>query len=118
MNVASALALLIINKGLGLYSVVIASYLGSLIPMVIYLLMNRESSIYDIVINAITYLFLTIAGSLSYLLIINSWPLYQLGIFLVSLIVTYLLKPIPRSVIDQLPDFARPMLMPFTQVGE
>ncbi len=69
--------------------------------------------------NVTTYLPpLSIAGALSYILIIDSWPLYQLAIFIVTVLVTYIMRPIPRSVIDQLPGLVRPLLTPFTEMGE
>ncbi|ADN49845.1 oligosaccharide flippase family protein [Vulcanisaeta distributa] len=118
VNVASALTLLIIDRGLGLYSVIIAAYLGSLAPLIIYLLIGGNPHTRDIAVNVTTYLFLSIAGALSYILIIDSWPLYQLAIFIVTVLVTYIMRPIPRSVIDQLPGLVRPLLMPFTEMGE
>ncbi|WP_243674812.1 hypothetical protein [Vulcanisaeta distributa] len=119
VNVASVLALIIIDRDLGLYSVIIAAYLGSFVSLVIYLFMDENPPhAIDIAVNLVVYLLLTIASALSYLLMANSWPLYQLIILLVTILVTYIMRPIPRSVINQLPNFVKPLLMPFTRTGE
>lgn len=83
-----------------------------------YLLMDGNPQISDIVVNTTTYLLLSIAGALPYLLMANSWPLYQLIVFLVTILVTYIMRPIPRSVINQLPGFVKPLLTPFIETGE
>ncbi|WP_054843878.1 hypothetical protein [Vulcanisaeta souniana] len=118
VNVVIALALLIVDRGPGPLFRDNRDLPGSLAPLIMYLLMDGNPQISDIVVNTTTYLLLSIAGALPYLLMANSWPLYQLIVFLVTILVTYIMRPIPRSVINQLPGFVKPLLTPFIETGE
>ncbi|KUO94171.1 MAG: hypothetical protein AT717_07050 [Vulcanisaeta sp. CIS_19] len=80
---------------------------------VVYLSMGRYGTM-DIAVNMVVFLLLALVSAVSYILIQNSWPLYQLAIFMVTVLVIYIMRPIPRSVLDQLPRPLRPVLEPFT----
>ncbi len=113
VNVASLFVLLSLFRWLGLYAVVISTYLGSVVTVVIYLSLGRYGTT-DIAVNTIVYLLPALASAISYALSPNSWPMYQLSIFGAAIFITYLMRPIPRSVLDQLPRDLRPILRPFT----
>jgi hypothetical protein len=93
--------------------VIISTYLGSTVTDVVYLSMGRYGTM-DIAVNMVVFLLLALVSAVSYILIQNSWPLYQLAIFMVTVLVTYIVRPIPRSVLDQLPRSLRSVLEPFT----
>ncbi|ADY01307.1 polysaccharide biosynthesis protein [Vulcanisaeta moutnovskia 768-28] len=112
-SVLSSLSLLAFDGGIGLYAVILSSYLGSMVSIIIYLAIDRGPSAAHLAVNTAIYLLLSVAVALSYILITSSWPLYQLIIFLLALLITYIVRPIPRSVLDQLPGFIRPLLAPF-----
>ncbi|WP_054842864.1 hypothetical protein [Vulcanisaeta distributa] len=44
-----------------------------------------------------------------------TWPLAQLVSISTLIIVLYLVKPLPKALIDQVPGFARPLITPFTK---
>jgi len=113
VSVASLFTLLSLFRWLGLYAVIISTYLGSTVTDVVYLSMGRYGTM-DIAVNMVVFLLLALVSAVSYILIQNSWPLYQLAIFMVTVLVTYIMRPIPRPVLDQLPRPLRPVLEPFT----
>ncbi len=112
-SVALLIALLIPFRWLGLYAVIASSYVGSLVTAVIYLTLDKYN-VLELAVNMAVYLMLPLTSAITYLLVNGSWPMYQLGLFAVVVLVTYIMRPIPRSVIDQLPGFIRPVLSPFT----
>ncbi|MGC9180378.1 MAG: oligosaccharide flippase family protein [Vulcanisaeta sp.] len=113
ISVALLIALLAPFRWLGLYAVIVSSYVGSLVTTVIYLTLDRYN-VLELAVSTAVYLMLPLASAVAYLLINGSWPIYQLGLFAVVILVTYIMRPIPRSVIDQLPGFIKPVLSPFT----
>ncbi|WP_243680436.1 lipopolysaccharide biosynthesis protein [Vulcanisaeta souniana] len=45
-----------------------------------------------------------------------SWPLAQLISMIILLIALYVIKPLPNSLVNQVPRFAKPFIAPFTRV--
>lgn len=57
-----------------------------------------------------------LASASSAITVMHGWPIPQTILFIDTLVVVYIMKPIPRSVMNQLPGFLKLMVKPFTTV--
>jgi len=102
--VVNIISFTILVQYIGMYALVISSYLGLLASL---LYIRKPPSDPSLAIISI----LAIAASLTYTL----WPTSQLILLAATIVLMYIMKPLPRSITSQLPKFAEPLLKYFTR---
>ncbi|WP_243668984.1 hypothetical protein [Vulcanisaeta sp. JCM 16161] len=102
---------------LGIYMAIASNYLIYVLTLIVFWFSEKWSvrSINVLVIGL--SLVLTIISSCAVPLFDPpiTWPSTQLIAMAILLTVLYLIKPLPKALVNQVPGFARPMIKPFTR---
>ncbi len=105
---------------LGIYMAITSNYLVYVLTLAIFWLSERWSirSINVLVIGL--SLALTVISSCTQPIADPpiTWPLVQLITIATSLAILYITKPLPKSLVNQVPRFTRPFVRPFTRPGQ
>ncbi|ADN50917.1 oligosaccharide flippase family protein [Vulcanisaeta distributa] len=105
----------VLFHSLGIYMAIASNYLIYALTLVVFWFSERWSirSI-DVLVIGLS-LVLTLISSCTLLIsdLPITWPLIQLINIAVLIAALYIFKPLPRSLINQVPGFARPMITPF-----
>ncbi|WP_243676288.1 hypothetical protein [Vulcanisaeta distributa] len=100
---------------LGIYMAIVSNYLIYMLTLIAFWFSERWSvrSINVLVIGL--FLILTIVSSCAVPIPDPpiTWPLAQLISMAILLMALYLVKPLPKALINQVPGFARPLITPF-----
>ncbi len=102
---------------LGIYMAITSNYLIYVLTLVLFWF-NEQWSVGSINVLVIGLsLILTIISSCAVPILDPpiTWPLTQLISIAILLIVLYLVKPLPKALVNQVPGFARPIITPFTR---
>lgn len=97
---------------LGIWSVAFSSYLVNSAVLALYTAVERSRISIDIALFTATYTFPTIISALLYLYG-YPWPVSQILVLALSTALTIYIKPVPGSVLDQLPEAVRPLIRIF-----
>ncbi|MEM1637579.1 MAG: oligosaccharide flippase family protein [Pyrobaculum sp.] len=106
-NLAGLAAIVALSRAIGLFSTVVALYVSAVVPLVFFL--RWEPSLRGGV--SLAFAALAAAGSLLFAF----WPFAQAAALASVLVALYLLKPLPRPVLDQIPSFLKPLAEPFVR---
>ncbi|MEL9989887.1 MAG: oligosaccharide flippase family protein [Thermoproteus sp.] len=104
---AGLAALALSAPRIGLFSAVIANYVAALVPLAFFL--KWDSSLRRGVLPA----FAASAALSSFLYFL--WPLAQLAALAAVALLLYFYKPLPRPVLEQVPEPLRSLIRPFVQ---
>jgi O-antigen/teichoic acid export membrane protein len=110
------IAAYVVLHSLGLYMAVVSVYVINVITLLAYWVLERWSLRSNVVLMVGLALLLTLISSWS--LPIGdapiTWPTVQLITVAVTIAITYIIKPLPTTILNQLPRAMRPLLKPFT----
>ncbi|MCG2865705.1 MAG: oligosaccharide flippase family protein [Vulcanisaeta sp.] len=102
--------------GLGLYMAVVSIYIINVITLIAYWTLERWSLRSKAVLAVGLALALTLASSWS--LPIGdapiTWPTVQLIMIIATTAIAYMTKPLPTTILNQIPKPLKPLLKPFT----
>ncbi|WP_069807927.1 oligosaccharide flippase family protein [Vulcanisaeta thermophila] len=101
-------------KYLGFYSVILSSYLSSVTSLITFIISDAHLRDRDVLFNLLVIGMLASASSA--ITVMRGWPISQIILLMDTLAVIYIMKPIPQSVMNQLPRFLKFMVKPFTAV--
>ena len=113
VGVSISIALFIMARGIGLYAAVFASYVGFLATAILYWLNNRPWSP-RMWFTLATSTLLPMIGAIIYVKYLD-WPLPQLIAGAVLILLLLLVKPLPRSAVNQVPPMLRRAISWFTK---
>ena len=111
------LAMYVLLHILGLYMAVASNYVMYIVILTFFWVLEKWNIMNSTVSIIGLSTFLTLISS--WTLPLNdppiTWPAMQLITITITIISLYIVKPLPKSLLDQLPRFARPLLIPFTK---
>lgn len=113
VSLASTIAFLHLWRPLGLYGVVLASYLGGLASVVFYQLLEPAGGTALSLLGL--FVSLSAISAFFYVVLPQLWPAPQSLILAAGVAAAYLLKPLPNSAAEQLPPWARRFALPFVK---
>jgi len=113
VGVSISIALFIMARGMDLYAAVFASYVGFLATAILYWLNNRPWSP-RMWFTLATSTLLPMIGAIIYVKYLD-WPLPQLIAGAVLILLLLLVKPLPRSAVNQVPPMLRRAISWFTR---
>ncbi|MEZ0290289.1 MAG: oligosaccharide flippase family protein [Sulfolobales archaeon] len=112
LSVNISLALLTV-RSIGLYSTALAMLVSSIVAEILYELSNSRDRNRSLTLLS-TYTVLPLLSSLAYVST-DTWPLSQIVMLIFTILVSYYIKPLPRSILSQIPFLFRDLLLLFTR---